>query len=198
MEELEIMRQQLNALKQRLNSQQIINRQLMEKIMRRKSSWLNRLVNVEIISIPFLCIVIAGGCAIFDISQWFAAIYTALCIADVVTDWFTVRIPKDMFGTASIIDFRKYLLKQKRHRFIQTAIMLPLSLIWLSVFVYSIFVWGDIEYFSQHSHEAHVFGVVNAIIACVAGIIAVLVIYFKMQRTNDALLHDITDLESPE
>ena len=198
MEELEMMRQQLNALKQQLNSQSIINRKLMEKIMKRKSSWLNKLVNIEIISIPFLCLIISAGCAIFGISQWFAVVYAVLCIADVITDWYTVRIPKYMFGTASIIEFKKYLLRQKRYRFIQVAIMLPLSLIWISAYVYSMFVYGNLEYFNSHPHEAHIFGLVNALIANIAGIIGVLVIYFKMQRTNDALLSDINDLESPD
>ena len=52
MEELEIMRMQLDALKQQLDTQEIINRDLLRKIMRRKASWLNRLVNFETIALP--------------------------------------------------------------------------------------------------------------------------------------------------
>lgn len=198
MEELEIMRQQLNALKQQLNSQQIVNRELMQKVMRRNASWLNKMVNAEIIAVPFLCLIIVVGCAVFGISMWYAVTYAVCCIADVVMDWYSVRIPNEIFGQYSILELKKYLLKQKRFRFIQTAVMLPLSLIWLSAYVYSMFVYGNIEFMNQHPREAHIVGIVTAAIANIVGIITVLIIYYKMQRTNDTLLRDIRDLETPE
>ena len=72
MEDLEIMRQQLAELKRRLDTQQIVNKGLLRKLMRRKASWLNRLVIVEIASLPFIYLIFAVTCYAAGISQWFA------------------------------------------------------------------------------------------------------------------------------
>ncbi|MDE6339098.1 MAG: hypothetical protein K2K97_04845 [Muribaculaceae bacterium] len=184
MEELEIMRGQLEALKQQLATQQIINKDLMRKVMRDRSSWLNRLVNIEIILLPLTYLLFAAMCASFGISQWYALSFLILGAIDTAFDWYFVRIPPQIFSTYSIVELHKFLLRQKKGRFVQTCISLPIALVWIVLFLCA--VAGD----------DRIFAYVTSIMGVIAGVVAVYVIYRKMQSTNDALLRDIRDLET--
>ena len=93
MEELEIMRRQMAEMKERLDSQQIVNHTLLRKIMRHKASWLNKLVICEIIAIPITYLIFAAFSAFVHVSQWYALLYLILASADTYMDWYTVRIP---------------------------------------------------------------------------------------------------------
>ena len=114
----------------------------------------------------------------------------------VALDWRVVRIPPKMFGTASILDLEKFLLRQKKERFVQTCVMLPIAIVWLVAFCYAIFVNPNNPFIHDNPEYAKICGVVSGIIGGIVGIIAVVVIYRKMQRTNDTLLRDIHDLEN--
>lgn len=195
MEELEIMRQQLSAMKRQLDTQQIVNKELLRKVMRGKASWLNKFVNIEIIMLPFLILIILAASSLFGISGRYALIYTVLCVIDVAIDWRVMRIPSKMFGTASILDLKKLLLRQKKERFIQTCVMLPISIIWAIAFSYAIFVNTN-EPLTTDNSVAKICGVVSGIIGGIVGAIVIVVIYRKMQQTNDALLRDIHDFEN--
>ncbi len=195
MDELEIMRAQLEAMKQRLDSQQIVNQSLMRKIMRRKASWLNIYVNAEIISIPILFGAIAVACNLFNMSLWYAWVFLVMCVVDVAVDWRYVRIPPKLFGAASIVGFKEFLRKQKRVRYLSMCVMLPLSLIWVLMFTYSMMIHNPNPYLAAHPEVARAFGIGNGIFGCILGAVVVILIYRKMQRTNDDLLSDIRDLE---
>ena len=54
MEELEIMGRQLEAMKQSLDTQQIINKKLLCKLIRKRSSWLNSFVISEKIALTLV------------------------------------------------------------------------------------------------------------------------------------------------
>lgn len=195
MEELEIMRRQLAAMKRELDTRQIVNNNLMRRVMHSKASWLNRLVNAEIVALPILYILIAAICLKSDISQWYASVFIIIATADVALDIRTVRIPSHMFGTASIIELRKHLIRQKKERFIQTCVMLPVALIWLTAFVTAVFSHIDISPSCDLKTAAITGGIVGGIGGGIISIIVIMILYRKMQQTNDALLRDISDLE---
>lgn len=195
MEDLEIMRQQLSALKQKLDTQKIINKDLMRSVMRNKASWLNRFVNIEIIGIPIIYFIVAATSYAVGISQWFAIILLVMTTVDVALDWHLVRISPDKFSRLSIIELKKFLMKQKKLRLIQTIAMAPLALIWLLTFFSAyiskleIFPYTDIPAFIKP-------GIWIVIIASlIAAVIVVCILLRKMQQTNDALIKDIDDLE---
>ncbi len=183
MDELETMRIQLNSLKQRLASQKIINQDLMKKVMQNKTSWLNNLVLIEIILLPVTYLFFAGLCAYFDISQWLAFIYLVVGAIDTAFDWYLIRIPSRMFSTASVVEFQKLLIRQKKGRLYQVCISTPLSLMWMTALIFSLFRTDGFV------------PLVGVIIGGIAGIVAVIVIYRKIQTTNDDLLQDIKDFE---
>ncbi|MDE6715314.1 MAG: hypothetical protein K2J74_02405 [Muribaculaceae bacterium] len=196
MDQLEIMREQLAAMKQQLDTQQIINQDLLRKIMRGKASWLNRFVNIEIISIPFVYLLFVLISAGYGISQWYAASFLILASIDSAFDWRFVRISPRMFSTVSILELKKFLLKQKRGRFIQTSISAPLAAIWVVAFFAAIASTTNISVSSDFVDAAKTGGLIGGLIGAIVGLIAVIALYRKMQSTNDDLLRDIRDMEN--
>lgn len=196
MDELEIMRGQLAAMKQKLESQQIINAELMRSVMRGKALWLNKLVNIEIILVPFLYLFFVGICALLDVSQWFSFSYLVLSVVDVYFDRRTIRIPARMFSESSILDLKRCLLRQKRERFIQVCVATPAVVVWLVLFAMNILEKTAVADEIRNMGKAGIGGVVGAVIGAVIGIIVIVILYRKMQGTNDDLLRDIRNLEN--
>ncbi len=194
MEEIEIMRQQLAALKQQLDTQQIVNKELLRKVMRNKASWLNRFVNIEIITLPVVYLLFVIISAAYGISQWYAFTFFILGALDTIFDWRTVRIPTDMFSSASILDLKKFLLRQKRERHIQIFVGAPLCIIWVVAFFMAMVRNVDMSS-SDLAQVARTGGLFGGIVGGMVGAVVMIVLYRKMQRTNDTLLRDIRELE---
>lgn len=198
MDELEIMRQQCAALKQRLDTQQIINKDLMRNVMRGKASWLNNYVIGETIAMPFLMLIILAGCLLFGVSIWYAVAFLILGGIDTAFDWRTMRIPSEAICTASIIDLRKLLMRQKRERMIQICISTPLAIIWCIMLCMNIFTTRESVMPAEYYESFNRGGIIGLWVGIAVAIIIIAVIYVKMQRTNDQLLRDIRELESEE
>ncbi len=199
MDELELMRQQLKEMKRRLDTQQIVNNELLRKLMCRRASWLNKFVILEILFLPLTYLVFAAISAGNGVSQWYALVYLILGAIDTLVDFRTVRIPSQLFSNASIIQLRKFLIRQKKERFIQTIISTPLVIIWLIAFGIAISAKINI---SEPCHDvcdaAKIGGIIGGIVGTIIGTAVVIILYKKMQRTQDSLLSDISDLEADE
>lgn len=196
MDELEVMRQQLAMMKSQLETQEIINKDLLRKVMQNRASWLNVLVTTEIIAFPIIFLLIAGICYIAGISQWFSFIFLILGGIDVVLDRRTIRIPKEMFSTSSIINLKKFLVRQKKERFFQTFIGGGLCIVWLILFICAVYASNSSEY-SDNDLRAAVIngGLVGAIIGVIISIIVIYILYQKMQSTNDQIIADLEEIE---
>ncbi len=199
MDELEEMRRQMATMKSQLDTQQIVNKRLMCKVMRNKASWMNLLVNAELIAFPFLYLLIVGLCEVLGISQWYSFTFLVFGSADALLDIRTVRIPGSLFSSSSILSLRKFLIRQKKERFIQTLIMGVLCVAWLSMFLFAIGTSGNPLFLANGLWDAvKTGGLFGGIIGSVIAIIVVIMLYRKMQRTNDRIIADIDDLEKGE
>lgn len=196
MEELEIMRKQLADMKQRLDTQQIVNKELLYRLMRRKASWLNKFVNIEILLLPLIYLVFVMICSCYGISQWYSFVYLLLTVCDVVLDWRTVRIPARMFCEASIIQLRKFLIRQKKERFVHFIIAAPLAVIWVIAFIIALYLKTEMTVSGDFLNAFKTGGIIGGIVGLVIGSVCGVVVFKRMQRTNDSLLNDIADLES--
>ncbi len=194
MEEIKIMRQQLATLKQQLDTQQIVNKDLLRKVMRSKASWLNRFVNIEIITLPVVYLLFVIISAAYGLSQWYAFSFLILGALDTILDWRTVRIPAEMFSSASILELKKFLLRQKRERHIQIFVGGPLCVIWVVAFFMGMVKNVDMSS-SEIAQVARTGGLFGGIVGGIVGVVVMIVLYRKMQRTNDTLLNDIRELE---
>lgn len=192
MDELESLRQEMSALKQNLDRQQIINKKMLRNVMRQRASWLNTFVNAEIIIIPLAFFMFAGICISAGISIWYAIIMLILSIIDTAFDWRTMRISPRLLSTASMLELRKKLIRQKKERFWQTCISAPTVIIWVVLFIRAMFagtnIWDD--------KLLNLAGATSGIIGGVAGIIIAIIIYRKAQGTNDSMLGDIEDADT--
>lgn len=200
MEELETMRLQLAELKRQLDTQQILNNELLRKIMRRKASWLNKFVLIEFISLPISYILFAALSAAANVSQWYAFIFLIFGTLDTICDCRTVRIPPRKFSEASLIQLRAFLVRQKRERMIQLVISAPLTLIWLLAYGYALFgqFTSTIPADDSLIRQASAIGLIGGGIGAVCGVIVVIILYRKIERTNHSLMGDISDLEQAE
>lgn len=194
MTELEQMRQQMSAFKQKLDKQQIINEQLVRNSMGSKLSWLNWFVWGEVIMVPILLIFFAFIHASEGLSWWLFAFLAIGLIADVVGDYVINRIPKGLLLSGDLVETSKRLVKMKRQRtwwFIAGAIFCTIWLVW---FVIEVVKGLNIGCTEPH-HDT-----VVAIIAgglCVGGLIGFLIawlIFRKMQRTNSQLIEQINQI----
>ena len=191
MDELNILKEEMAALKRNLDKEQIVNDKLLRTVMRQRASWLNTFVLVEFIMLPLLYIIFAVACAIFGISQWYAFAFVILGLADAIVDLRTFRINPKIFSTCSMMEVRKILIKQKKERFIHLCVALPLAIIWLLLFAMAVFKDGN-------GSPVSYAGVWGGCIGCVIGAIAVIILYRKAQKTNDTIVDDISIDETPD
>lgn len=197
MDEFEIMRQQLASMKLQLDTQQIINHDLMRKVMRGKASWINLFVKAELIAMPFLCLFIVWLCYYNGISQWFSFAFLLLGGIDAILDIRTVRIPPSLFSSSSMLGLKKFLVRQKKERFIQTCVSSTLSIVWFLLLVYALFTSGRFILPGDEFHEAaQLGGLIVGIIGALVAIIIIVAIYRKLQCANDQILSDIDRLEN--
>ena len=171
----------------------------MSKVMRSKASWRNTFVNVELISLPILYFIVAGASSALGISQWYGVILLIFTSIDVFLDWHFIRISPKKFSKLSILELKKFLFKQKKYRLIQTVALSPLAIIWVFAFFKAFFS----KLYIFQTEEGIPVGIVAALWICffaaiVGSVIAVIVIFKKMQRTNDALIKDINELEKED
>ena len=66
--ELELMRQQMDILKSKLDNEQIVNERLMRESMKNKMSWIHKFVWAEIFIVPLLIIFFFGTASAFGLS----------------------------------------------------------------------------------------------------------------------------------
>ena len=189
MEELEIMGRQLEAMKQSLDTQQIINKKLLCKLIRKRSSWLNSFVISEIIALPLVALIFVSYCSLKGISQWYTLSFILFAAIDTAIDWRTVRIPGRMFGTASILELKRRIIRQKKERSVQICVSLPLTVIWMLAFIHADRAASASCTFSLSGN------LIGTIVGGGASAVLVVFIYRKIQRTNDSLLTDISSFE---
>ncbi|MDE6522084.1 MAG: hypothetical protein K2L17_04635 [Muribaculaceae bacterium] len=190
MDELNILKEEMAALKRNLDKEQIVNEKLMRTVMRQRASWLNTFVLAEFIMLPFLYIIFAVACAVFGISQWYAFAFVILGLVDAIVDLRTFRINPQIFSTCSMMEVRKILIRQKKERFLHLCVALPLALIWLLLFATAVFNDGN-------GNSVSYAGAVGGCIGGIIGAIIVIIIYRKAQNTNDTIVDDISIDDTP-
>lgn len=190
MEDLNILKEEMDAMKRNLDKELIVNDRLLRSVMRHEASWLNKFVTWEFIMLPILYLMFVGICAFFHVSQWYAFTLLILSLIDVVVDMRTFRISPKVFSTCTMLEVRRLLLKQKRERFIHVCIALPLAIVWLILMLNAIATASDPL---ATDHALNFAGVIGGIIGGLIGGLVVIVIYRKAQRTNDTLLSDIPE-----
>lgn len=193
MDELTMLREQMTSMKHSLNQSRIVNKTLMNKVMKKSSSWLNNTVWIEAVSTPVLALLFLAVSMGYGVSIWFAISFLVISWIDTAFDYKTLRIPSKWFSELDVITLRKRLLHQKTLRKKQYLISLPLAVIWGVWFGYEILIKSVKDMPLDFTAYAAFFVVIS--MAVVAGVCTSLVIYRRAQHTNDALLGQIKEYE---
>jgi len=192
--ELELLRQQMNVLKEKLDAQEIVNDRLVAKSMRKEMSWIKKYIYVQFALIPFVALIWVGVKYILGLSWWNYSFLMLVCVISVYVDYVinVKALSNADYHKNNLIETARKLVKMKRQRTIQMIVEILLLILWL--------IWTILEVNSAQSTATGLRqsllqgGIIGGYIGGVIGIIVAFVIFYKMQRTNDRMIEQIDDM----
>lgn len=194
--ELEIMRSQMASFKKQLEQQEIINSRIMSESMKKKFSWIKKMIIGEIILIPIFLYLAFAAKYNFNLSWWSVVTFVILLLCDIWCDYdINMRAIKDSdYSRDNLIDTIEKLVKMKQRRTKQAAIML--------ITLIGLIIWFSIE-ISLHlisiNAATRMWGVFyGGVVGGVIGIAVSWWIYCKMQKTNDEMIKQIEEISKEQ
>lgn len=194
--ELEIMRSQMASFKKQLEQQEIINSRIMSESMKKKFSWIKKMIIGEIILIPILLYLAFAAKYYLDLSWWSTSTFIILLLCDVWCDYdINMRAIKNSdYSRDNLVNTMEKLLRMKQRRTKQAAIML--------ITLIGLIIWFSIE-ISLHlisiNAATRMWGVFyGGVVGGVIGIAVSWWIYCKMQKTNDEMIKQIEEISKEQ
>lgn len=194
--ELEIMRSQMASFKKQLEQQEIINSRIMSESMKKKFSWIKKMIIGEIILIPIFLYLAFAAKYYLDLSWWSTSTFIILLLCDVWCDYdINMRAIKNSdYSRDNLVNTMEKLLRMKQRRTKQAAIML--------ITLIGIIIWLSIE-ISLHlmsiNADTGMWGAFyGGVVGGVIGIAVSWWIYRKMQKTNDEMIKHIEEISKEQ
>ena len=194
--ELEIMRSQMASFKKQLEQQEIINSRIMAESMKKKFSWIKKIIIGEIILIPIFLYLAFAAKYNFNLSWWSISTFIILLLCDVWCDYdINMRAIKNSdYSRDNLVNTMEKLLRMKQRHTKQTAIMLTATIvmsIWLLIEIgfHLIAINADTGMWLVFYG-----GGTGAFI----GVVAAWWIYRKMQKTNDEMIKQIEEISKEQ
>lgn len=184
-------RSEMEEFKNALPDTGLISDVEMRRMMRRKSNWLSRLVVGEIIALPFITLILFSFAVSYGINIWCMVVYLMFCVADVVLDLRTLRVPKEWIERCSTIELARKLSRQKLQRKRQLIFQAPICVAWVC--------WVAYEYLKAVMPVTSGAGFLGiwltmSLVMLVAAFIIIMIIYRKAQATNTAMVANLDAL----
>ena len=194
--ELEIMRSQMASFKKQLEQQEIINSRIMAESMKKKFSWIKRMIIGEIILTPILLYLVFAAKYYFDLSWWSVGTFAILLLCDIWCDYdINMRAIKDSdYSRDNLIDTIEKLVKMKQRRAKQTAIMLTATIvmsIWLLIEI-------GFHLIAINADTGMCFRFYGGGTGAFIGVAVAWWIYRKMQKTNDEMIKQIEEISKEQ
>lgn len=183
--ELELMRSQMNILKQKLSDQEIINKRLMRQSMRKRMDWIKKYIIAEFALLPFIASALWHAHVAYGISGSGLAICMLITIVDVILDYKVNKIKPDDWAELELINIAHRLTRMKRIRNMQFMTSVPLIII--------LFVW---MYFDSDIPLKYENLIIIAGVGAIAGFIIAFLLIRKMNRVNDRIIGEINEITS--
>lgn len=194
--ELEIMRSQMASFKKQLEQQEIINSRIMSESMKKKFSWIKKMIIGEIILIPIFLYLAFAAKYYLNLSWWSVVTFVILLLCDIWCDYdINMRAIKDSdYSRDNLVNTMEKLLRMKQRRTKQAAIML--------ITLIGLIIWLSIE-ISLHlisiNAATRMWGVFyGGVVGGVIGIAVSWWIYCKMQKTNDEMIKQIEEISKEQ
>lgn len=195
--ELEQMREQMQMLRNKLDRQEIINDKLVRRAVESGMSWIKRFVYLEFCMLPLLALVWLGIKSFFGLSWPNYVFMVVMTVADAVWDYrinvASLRIER--MEDANLMDTLHSLARMKRMRARSFCIMMPFLVVWI--------VWTGMEMWMNPACRGGGEDLVGSVacggfwgffLSIPLALFAAIHIYRKMQRTNDELIRQISEL----
>ena len=189
--ELEDLRQQMAAIKEKVYQQGHLNEELVKEAIQSKMKGVHR-TSFKLSLVALLCI----PCYIamrytYNFSWPFIIVTILMLIGFVLADYLINRLDVSHMGD-DLVETARKLAQMKKNRSLSQKIGIAVTIPWLSWFCYESFM-----------HRAITYGTADTwgyVITCfVGGIIGFLIgmrIFRKMQRANDEMIDQINELMS--
>lgn len=194
--ELEIMRSQMASFKKQLEQQEIINSRIMSESMKKKFSWIKKIIIGEIILIPIFLYLAFAAKYYFNLSWWSVVTFVILLLCDIWCDYdINMRAIKDSdYSRDNLIDTIEKLVKMKQRRAKQTAIMLTATIVMI--------IWLLIEIgfhlIAINADTGMWFRFYGGGTGAFIGVAVAWWIYRKMQKTNDEMIKQIEEISKEQ
>lgn len=194
MMELDQMREQMQVLRNKLDTQEIVNEKLVKNSVKSKMSWIKKLVYFEFLLVPFTALMAYVLKEMFNLSWFTYAFIVVLCVIDVVCDYRinVASLDLEKVEKHNLSDTLQKLVAMKKMRAKAFFIMMLLSI--------PLFMWASIEMWQNISTSTNTFntnilygGWVGGIIGFFVGIYISIRIYRKMQATNDEIIAQLEE-----
>ncbi len=193
-DELDILRDELSALRRSLETQKIVSHNLLHRIMKGDASWLNRLFKYEMFLIFPASVLLFLFIKVAMHTSWlFYGCTMVMFVVDLYWDYHVLRLPPSDFANLSLLDLRRKILRQMRGRKIQMAVEIPLLCLWC--------VWFFFELFGGSGMFGPAAGAVWAIIVAFGfalGLVVVLFLYRAIDHHTQAILAQIKLLDEED
>lgn len=194
--ELELMRKQMQMLRNKLDKQEIINDKMLRQSVKKRMSWIKNFVYLEFLLLPLAAVVWYGIKEMFDLSWWNYGFMLIMCTIDVVMDYYVnvASLKTNNIENSNLTETMHKLYKMKQIRAKQFFIMMLLCAAW--------FVWTGIEMWQyagsmtemdEIMQGAAYGGIGGLVIGIPIAFYVVIHIYIKMQCTNDELVQQIEE-----
>lgn len=185
MNELEEMRQQISALKQRLDHETTLNESLLRDSLKTKMQSVHSIV-WRMIFIGIIGIILWGGMGYFwNLSPFFTVFTILMFIASMSAEYLINRMDAKDFS-ANLSEAVARLVQMKKRRLMQVVIG----------FAVLIFIWGPwmvCEMFPKFEPRMQMPMAIGMGIGAIIGAIRGLTYLFKMQRANDDMIRQIEE-----
>lgn len=195
-DELTLMRGQMEELKLKLDREIKVNENSIRKLQKRNAGFINKYLIFAWAAIPVIALMFIAFKYAFGLS-WMVTIFIILgCLIDVYFDTRFNRMKNADIEQMSLIDMSERLLWMKRMRRNQFLIELPFLIIWAVWFIIELYNGIDRGLGFQPADHlmATIICACTGFGAIVGGIIGYL-IYRKMQHDSDDVIEQIRSLK---
>ena len=192
--ELDDLRQQINAIKEKVNEQGHLNEELVKKAIQKKMKGVHRtLLWIAVLAVAVIPLYILMKYE--DGFSWPFTIFTILFLLGFVTiDYFINRMDISHMGDDMMETARK-LTQMKKNRSRSQRIGIGISIVWLAWFCYEFYMTHIEELGNRTAMAAIIF---LFLFGAIVGLASSYYLYRKMQRANDDMINQINSFMSEQ
>ncbi len=193
-QEWEEMRLSLNALKNKLDKQEIVNDRLLRESMKSKMSWIKKYLWFAVAAVPFVALCFLPMTIMLNLSWWLYGFTILFMTGCVVADWYINNMNSREFLTGNLTETAYKLRRMKSLRLKNEIVSFAVLVVWLAWMAWEIYTKGQAASADSMERAMSMGFLVGGGIGGVIGLIIGLSIFFKMQRTNDEIIQQIEDI----